>query len=154
MKENLENWHWVNGYEGLYMVSDQGRVMATNFYNTGKVKILEPTFTGDRYYEVNLNRYDGSKKTLVLVHRLVAEAFIPNPDGKPEVDHINGCKWDSRAENLRWVSHRDNSNNPATKPKYHNRYQDPEIAHQHYSEGQKRRWREKPESFNRRRIRI
>ena len=58
----------------------------------------------------NVKIYNGKQKTF-MIHRLVAEHYIPNPENKPEVDHINRNKHDNRVENLRWVSRIENSQN-------------------------------------------
>lgn len=76
-------------------------------------KLLKPSVNKLGYFIVVL-RVNGKPKTH-YVHRLVAEAFIPNPEKKPCIDHINTDRTDNRVENLRWVSHKENSNNPLTK---------------------------------------
>ncbi len=111
MKE--ERWLPVVGYEGFYEVSSLGRVKSLNYNHTGKEQILEPCEVSGGYLKVNL--WKNGKMHQKLVHRLVAIAFIPNPEGKPEVDHINGKKTDCRACNLRWVSSIENKNNGQSK---------------------------------------
>lgn len=104
-----ERWKWVEGWEGMYMVSDQGRVMSAPRTTSGKTyagMVLSPTNNGDGYLKVSLSR--GGKRTLASVHRLVAKAFVPNPLGRDEVNHINGKKDDARADNLEWVTHSEN----------------------------------------------
>jgi len=95
----MEEWKDVAGYEGLYRVSTMGRIQ-------GPRKILRPGADGGGYLAVNLCK-NGSQ-ILTKVHRLVAEAFTPNPDQKPEVDHINRDRTDNRVENLQWSTKREN----------------------------------------------
>lgn len=107
-----EEWKDIEGYEGLYQVSNLGRVRSLWFE---KERILKLYKNVKGYYCISLCK-NGIHQNR-SVHRLVAEAFIPNTDNKPSIDHINTIKNDNRVENLRWVTNKENSNNPLTKEK-------------------------------------
>ena len=102
----------VVGYEGLYEVSNLGRVRSLDridrFGRLYKGRILKNTLSCYGYYVVVL--CNSGKQTNKRVNRLVAEAFIPNPDNLPVVNHKNEIKIDNRAENLEWCSIEYNSN--------------------------------------------
>ena len=122
MSENIEIWKPVVGYEGLYEVSNLGNIRSLWF---GKKKTMKLRTDRDGYLLVNF--YKDKKQTTYKVHRLVAELFIPNPENKPEIDHINTDKTDNTVwlnedgsinydkTNLRWVTPKENRNNPLTK---------------------------------------
>ena len=96
----METWKPVVGYEGLYEVSDLGNVRSINWANTGVVKnlYLKPHTRG--YLQVELAFCE--KKKMFLVHRLVAEAFVPNEKNLPQVNHKDEDKTNNRADNLEW----------------------------------------------------
>lgn len=96
-----EIWLPVKGFEGLYEVSNLGRVR-----NTKEYKILSIR-NNLGYSAVRFNRV--GKQYFKVVHRLVAEAFLPNPDGKRCVNHKNRIKTDNNIENLEWCTHRENT---------------------------------------------
>ena len=115
-----EKWKPVKGFKGLYEVSNLGNVKSLTrevycpatknhkaFTYIKKGRILKPDKLKDGYCQVYL--FKNGKGVFRKVHRLVAEAFIPNPKKKPQVNHINGIKHDNRAENLEWVTVSENT---------------------------------------------
>lgn len=128
-----EEWRPIVGYEGLYVVSNLGRVARLGYSNVtltshGTIgtfiyppKILKQSKWNSQkdlmkhgsYMTVTLGK--GKERTRKHVHSLVAKAFIPNPNNYPHIDHINGDRSLNIVSNLRWVSAKINMNNPITK---------------------------------------
>ena len=114
MKNIEEIWKDIKGYEGYYQVSNLGRIksldrMKNNQYNEYFMsgRILKSSIIKDKgYCRVSLNNGKGRKSK--RVHRLVAEAFIPNLENKPEVNHIDGNKLNNCADNLEWCTNKEN----------------------------------------------
>lgn len=105
MKENYKD---IVSYEDLYEVSDTGLVR-----NKVSGKILKPG-RNNGYLYVNLCK-NGKYKS-IRIHRLVAEAFIPNPLNLPEIDHIDKNRSNNNVDNLRWVNHQENIDYSKSKP--------------------------------------
>ena len=95
-------------YEGLYKVSNFGRILSLNYHQTGKADLMTPSKVGTGYLRVQL--WKNKEYKTCLVHRLVAETFLPNPENLPQVNHIDEDKTNNRVDNLEWKSHRDNCN--------------------------------------------
>lgn len=101
----MEEWRDIKGYEGLYQVSTMGRVKSIRY---GKERILKPNEDGWGYFRVRL--FKNGQRKAYKVHRLVAEAFLDNPDNLPQVNHKNEDKSDNRVENLEFCDCRYNIN--------------------------------------------
>lgn len=104
----MEIWKDIEGYEDLYEVSDEGNVRNKN---TGK--LLKPGKNNRGYLCVHLSK-DGISKHKTI-HRLVAKAFIPNPNNESEVDHIDKNRSNNNVDNLRWVNHQENIDHSNSK---------------------------------------
>lgn len=140
-----EVWADIKGYEGLYQVSNLGRVKTldrivkfksrwgTIHDRFLKERMCNPCHDSDGYIVTTLSK-NGTQK-VHKVHRLVAEAFIPNPDNKPCIDHINTIRDDNRICNLRWVTYQENSDNPLSSVKLINK-QNSKQVYQYTMDGQ------------------
>ena len=100
-----EEWRDVVGYEGLYQVSDQGRVKS---FKWNKERFLKPSMDKDGYLLVTLCA--GGKPKTFKVHRLVCQAFHKNPENKLCVNHIDENKTNNAASNLEWSTYEENNN--------------------------------------------
>ncbi len=108
-----EIWKPVVGYEGLYEVSNLGNVRSIRWRGGHKTHNIFQRVNGNGYYDLVLIRNKTTK--YVTVHRLVARAFLPNPEGKKCIDHIDGNRLNNRVENLRWCTYKENANNPISR---------------------------------------
>lgn len=129
-----EEWRDIKGFEGMYQISNLGRVKSLERLSIQNhllpEKILRTAHAQSGYVDVSL--YKDGKRYHRKPHRLVAEAFIPNPDNLPEVDHIDTNKDNNCVDNLHWVTHSENHLNPLTvelkKKKLTGRKIPPEIV--------------------------
>lgn len=100
-----EIWKNIQNYEGLYQISNLGRVKSfrkSTKYGCQNEFILNPTIANNGYAQVTL--YNNAKRQKFLVHRLVANAFIPNPDNLPQINHKDENRLNNCANNLEWCT--------------------------------------------------
>lgn len=103
----IEEWKDIPGFEGRYQANKCGKIRSLKYRGTNIVRLLKPHNKGD--YDI-VCLWDKHKQKFVckLVHRLIAETFIPNPLGLAEVNHKNGIKTDNNVLNLEWVTREEN----------------------------------------------
>lgn len=102
-----EIWKDIEGYEGLYQIGSCGNIRSLNYRGTKTIHLLKQTKSKDGYPIINLNK-NGNKKSL-QVHRLVGQAFIPNPDNLPCINHKDENPLNNCVDNLEWCTYQYNN---------------------------------------------
>lgn len=131
-----EVWKDIEGYEGLYQVSNLGNVRSLNYGRTGEIKLLKQS-TDCGYKRVML--YKDGERERYLVHRLVAMTFIPNPDDLPQVNHKDEDKSNNNVNNLEWCTGEYNMNygsikerlSESSKGRYHSEESKKKMSESH-----------------------
>lgn len=113
-------WKDIQGYEGYYQISNTGFVLSLPRKSNSSLSVLKPQLSCHGYPQVGL-KVKGKGRKLVRIHRLVALHFIPNPENKPEVNHINRNRADYRIENLEWCTRTENARHAAKLGSFNNR---------------------------------
>lgn len=127
-----EIWKDIKGYEGLYRVSNFGNVKSLNYRHKNEERLLKLNVNKNGYCFVNLH-IKGTAKN-VLVHRLVAEAFIENPLNFPLVNHKDENKTNNNVENLEWCTQKYNLNYSLNKRNRKNNCKKNKIPHKYFRE--------------------
>lgn len=112
-----EVWKDIKGYEGVYQISNFGRLKKYYKY-TKQEKIIKPMVCTNEYLVACL--YKNAKQKKILIHRLVAESFIPNPDNLPCVNHKDETKTNNNVDNLEWCTYKYNANYGTVKERQRN----------------------------------
>ena len=102
----MEIWKDIEGYEGKYQVSSWGRVKSLNYNHTGKEQCIKPEANNKGYFQVALCK--NGKVQRPYVHRLVASAFLSNPNNLSEINHKDENPKNNCVSNIEWISHKDN----------------------------------------------
>lgn len=129
----MEIWKDIKGFNGKYQISSYGNVKSFTRKNPFIMKLTTGKSRGKNgklYYQISLYKDDGSYKK-VSISRLVAKHFIPNPENKPEVDHIDTDTLNNKVSNLRWVTREENMNNDKTSKLRQSVYKGNSFAKKH-----------------------
>ncbi|AHL19660.1 NUMOD4 motif family protein [Enterococcus phage VD13] len=118
-----EEWLPIKGYEGLYEVSNRGKIKSlarkVSYHNGNSRNVPERLLTPVKNKKGYLNvfLYKSGKATQYRVHRIVAEAFLVNNENKPQINHINEIRDDNRISNLEWATSKENNNHGSRNSK-------------------------------------
>lgn len=99
----------IKGFEGVYQITEDGKVFSLPRKGCPYLRELKPSLSSAGYKRIVFDKSPGKKARGFRIHRLVAEAYLPNPSNLPLVHHKNSIRIDNRIENLEWVSYRTNS---------------------------------------------